>query len=421
MVKPKKISKIKGLITENGSNSNGGNALKKFLHNNPDKLREFVNNNLDFDDMDLDIDSDVICCPFCRDTGYHGQVNYNYDTDSHNIYCYRCSELNNNGHAYTPWDYLTKIYRIQEGGLSFLNAVVKIYGSFERFERAYTGHQVEIEKRIKNPSQDKQQMYIDDTCNNCNGDVLAFVNELYGKSFTSDIEQYIELYNNAEYDVTNAGWDEIDQNVEIFGLSKILVKVVNLKRFDKYVTYDNKFIRKLFTLNTTFLYMIPTVSPNGNIVQMSFRIGDGETGEGKPKVMKVKAPFGKDINIPFMFGFHDFEGFQYGMPIVLVEGEKDAIAMQTIYPYTLAMGRNTLGSSIKYLKYLTDKFVIIPDNDEAGLKGYKKDMDRYGLILKRISISNPKLKDVADVYTGGNWFFLKEYMIKLKAKFNIKL
>ena len=76
--------------------------------------------------------------------------------------------------------------------------------------------------------------------------------------------------------------------------------------------------------------MIPTVSPNGNIVQMSFRIADGETGEGKPKVMKVKAPFGKDINIPFMFGSHNFKGFQYGMPIVLVEGEKDAIAMQTI-------------------------------------------------------------------------------------------
>ena len=110
------------------------------------------------------------------------------------------------------------------------------------------------------------------------------------------------------------------------------------------------------------------------------------------------------------------------MPIVLVEGEKDAIAMQTIYPYTLAMGRNTLGSNIKYLKYLTDKFIIIPDNDEAGLNGYekiKKDMDRYGLKLKRISINNPKLKDFADVYTNGNWESLRKIMTKLKAKFNI--
>ncbi len=303
-----------------------------------------------------------------------------------------------------------------------MDAVVKIYGSFERFERAYNGHQVEIENRITTPRQDKQQEFIDNIFSNNNDNILSFVDELYGKSFTSDIEQYIELYNNAEYDVTNVGWDEIDQNVEIFGLSKIPVKLVDSNIFNKYVTYDSKFIKKLFTLNTTFLYMIPTVSPNGNIVQMSFRIGDGETGEGKPKVMKVKAPFGKDINIPFMFGSHNFKGFQYGMPIVLVEGEKDAIAMQTIYPYTLAMGRNTLGNSIKYLKYLTDKFIIIPDNDEAGLKGYekiKKDMDRYGLKLKRISINNPKLKDVADVYTNGNWESIRKIMTKLKAKFNI--
>ena len=422
MVKPKKISEIKGLKITNSSNNNVGNTLKEFLHNNPDKLREFVNNNLDFDDMDFDIEPESVCCPFCRDTGYHGHVNQNQDTDSHNIYCYKCSDLKNNGHAYTPWDYLTKIYRIQEGGLSFLDAVVKIYGSFERFENAYNGHQVEIDSRITAPRQDKRQEFIDNIFSNNNSNILAFVDELYGKSFTSDIEQYIELYNNAEYDVTNAGWDKMDQNVQIFGLSKIPIKVVELNRFDKYVTYDNKFIRKLFTLNTTYLYLIPTVSPNGSIVQMSFRIGDGETGEGKPKVMKVKAPFGNGINIPFMFGFHNFKGFQYGMPIVLVEGEKDAIAMQTIYPYTLAMGRNTLGNSIKYLKYLTDKFIIIPDNDEAGLQGYekiKKDMDRYGLKLKRISINNPKLKDFADVYTKGSWESIRKIMTKLKAKFNI--
>lgn len=425
MVKPKKISEIKGLKITNSSNNNVGNTLKEFLHNNPDKLREFVNNNLDFDDMDFDIEPESVCCPFCRDTGYHGHVNQNHDTDSHNIYCYKCSDLRNNGHAYTPWDYLTKIYRIQEGGLSFLDAVVKIYGSFERFENAYNGHQVEIDSRITAPRQDKRQEFIDNifSNNNSSSNILAFVDELYGKSFTSDIEQYIELYNNAEYDVTNVGWDEIDQNVEIFGLSKIPVKLVNLKRFDKYVTYDNKFIRKLFTLNTTFLYMIPTVSPNGNIVQMSFRIGDGETGEGKPKVMKVKAPFGNGINIPFMFGFHNFKSFQYGMPIILVEGEKDAIALQTIYPYTLAMGRNTLGNNIKYLKYLTNDFIIIPDNDEAGLGGYekiKRDMDKYGLKLHPIFIpKNSGFKDVADMYFTGETKNSVHKLNNVKKKYSI--
>lgn len=423
MVKPKKISEIKGLITANGSNSNGGNALKKFLHNNPDKLREFVNNNLDFDDMDLEIDSDDICCPFCNDTGYHGHVNYNHDTDSHNIYCYKCSGTKNNGHAYTPWDYLTKIYRIQEGGLSFLDAVAKIYGSFKRFERAYNGHQVEIEKRINNPSQDKQQMYIDDTYNKCNGDVLAFVDELYSKNSSNEIQPYIELYNNIPDTVLTADWDGTDQNVKIFSKSSISIKVINFKGFDTFVSPDDdvKHIRRLFSNETRYLYMIPTVTPSGRIVQMAFRLVDGEPNDFKPKVTKVKS-HSSDINIPTMFGFHNFKGFQYGMPIVLVEGEKDAIALQTIYPYTLAMGRNTLGSNIKYLKCLTDKFIIIPDNDEAGLKGYekiKKDMDRYGLKLKCISINNPNLKDVADVYTNGNWESLRKIMTKLKTKFNI--
>lgn len=408
MVKPKKISELKGL-------KNNGN-LKKYLHQNPNILREFVNTNLDFDDMGFDISSGNVCCPFCKDTEFHGQVNYNNATGMHNIYCYKCSELKNKGHAYTPWDYLTQIYRIEEGDLSFLDAVISLYNSFDEFKKAFEGHKVEINKKINNPTKDEQQEFIDNIFNDCNGDVLTFVDNLYGKGFTSDISQYIRLYKNAEFDVTNADWEGTDQNVKIFCQSKIPVKVIDLKRFDKYVPDDSKFIRNLFTFNTTFLYVIPTVSPNGNIVQLSFRIGDGETGKNKPKVMKVKALF-KDINIPVMFGFHNFNGFQQEMPIVLVEGEKDAIILQTIYPYVLAMGRNTLGQNIKYLKYLTNKFVIIPDNDEAGLKGYeriKEEMSKYVLKLKHISISNLNLKDVADVYTNGNWKSLEEYMSKLK-------
>lgn len=413
MVKPKKISEIKSL-------KNNGN-LKQYLHKNPNVLREFVNSNLDFDDMGFDISSEVVCCPFCKDTGFHGQVNYNNATGMFNIYCYKCSELKNNGHAYTPWDYLTQIYRIEEGNLSFLDAVISLYNSFDEFEKAFEGNKVEINKKINTPTKDEQQEYIDSVFKECNGDVLFFIEKLYGKNFTSDISQYIQLYNNAENDVANTEWEGTDQNVEIFSRSTIPVKVIDLERFDKYVLNDSKSIRKLFTLNTTFLYVIPTVSPNRNIVQLSFRIGDGKTEKNKPKVMKVKAPF-KDINIPVMFGFHNFNGFQPGMPIVLVEGEKDAIALQTIYPYVLAMGKNTLGSNIKYLKYLTNKFIIIPDNDEAGLKGYeriKEEMNRYGLKLRSIFIDNPDLKDFADVYTNGNWNSLKDYMTKLKAKFNI--
>ena len=175
-------------------------------------------------------------------------------------------------------------------------------------------------------------------------------------------------------------------------------------------------------MGTSFVYVIPSVTPSGKIVQLAFRIGDGETGENKPKVKKVKGTY-KDVNISFLFGFHNFSGFKKGMPIALVEGEKDAIALQTIYPYTLAMGRNTLGNNIKYLKYLTNDFIIIPDNDEAGLKGYeriKRDIDKYGLKLHPIFIpKNSGFKDVADIYSQSLWEQLALHMNKVKERFNI--
>jgi hypothetical protein len=88
----------------------------------------------------------------------------------------------------------------------------------------------------------------------------------------------------------------------------------------------------------------------------------------------------------------------------------------------LAMGKNTLGSNIKYLKYFTNKYILIPDNDEAGIKGserIKEEMNKYKLKLKRIYIKNPNLKDVADVYTNEDWNSLKKCIEKLKKKLNI--
>ena len=199
---------------------------------------------------------------------------------------------------------------------------------------------------------------------------------------------------------------------------------MNSVSFDTHMPFgnDEKNIRILLSLGTTFVYVILTVTPSGKIVQLTFRIGDGETGENKPKVKKVKGTY-KDVNISFLFGFHNFSDFKKGMPIALVEGEKDAIVLQTIYPYTLAMGRNTLGNNLKYLKYLTNDFIIIPDNDEAGLRGYekiKRDMDKYGLKLHPIFIpKNSGFKDVADIYSQPLWNQLALHMNKVKERFNI--
>ena len=140
MVKPKKFTQIKAF--------DKGVSLRQYLNDNPNELRAFVNNNIDFDDMGFDISSDNVCCPFCEDTGFHGKVNYNETTGMHNIYCYRCSGSKNNIRPYSPWDYVTQIYRIQEGGLTYLNAVVSLYNSFEDFQKAYEGYEVEIKTKV---------------------------------------------------------------------------------------------------------------------------------------------------------------------------------------------------------------------------------------------------------------------------------
>ena len=403
MVKAKKLIEIKTFQNDS--------ILKQYLNNHPNELRTFVNENIDFDDMGFDISSEYVLCPFCNDTGFHGKVNYNENTGMHNIYCYKCSATKNNNRPYSPWDYLTRIYRIQEGNLSFLNAVISLYPSFDVFKKAYDGSNVKINKKITKINIDKQQECIDKIFNSCNGTLLDFIDELYGKCSVKNIQPYIDLYNNVQYSVANTEFEGIDQNVEIFRNSSIPIKIIKKKNIPFFKDDEQN-----------FLYMLPTLSPNGRIVQIAFRVGNHNSDNNEPKVKKVKADF-KDVNIPTMFGFHNFNGFQHNMPIALVEGEKDAIALQTIYPYTLAMGRNILGNNIKYLKYLTKNFIIIPDNDEAGLKGYeniKKDMDKYGLKLHPIFIpKESNLKDVADVYLQPEWKKLVNIFNKIKIKFNI--
>ena len=66
------------------------------------------------------------------------------------------------------------------------------------------------------------------------------------------------------------------------------------------------------------------------------------------------------------------ENFRYGIPILLVEGHLDRDMMTTIYPNTLAIMTNQLSKSqVEILRLLTNKFILMLDNDEAGLKGQK--------------------------------------------------
>lgn len=100
--------------------------------------------------------------------------------------------------------------------------------------------------------------------------------------------------------------------------------------------------------------------------------------------------FGKQRSVPF--GLSNFvkpipnelnitERFTYGKPILIVEGLRDCLDAQTIYPYTLAMQTSSIPLLVKeVLHTLTDTIILGLDNDEAGQKGvrnllYKKEFN----------------------------------------------
>lgn len=102
-----------------------------------------------------------------------------------------------------------------------------------------------------------------------------------------------------------------------------------------------------------------------------------------------------------LYGFHEFEKFSYGDPIVLVESAKCCTFIQSFYPYTLALLTDGLSfRSFMFLKQMTDKFVIALDNDDSGKENalkLNKSFRKHRLITK---IVYPKMKDWADSVDG---------------------
>ncbi len=90
--------------------------------------------------------------------------------------------------------------------------------------------------------------------------------------------------------------------------------------------------------------------------------------------------------------------FTYGKPILLVEGHLDRDMMATIYPNTLGVMTNSLSNSqVELLKGLTNSFILMFDNDEAGIKGQR--YAKYKLSGNRIYElkHDSSLKDAGDL------------------------
>ena len=92
------------------------------------------------------------------------------------------------------------------------------------------------------------------------------------------------------------------------------------------------------------------------------------------------------------------ENFKFGQPIILVEGHLDRDVMSELYPNVLAITTNKISNTQRdILKNLTNNFILMLDNDEAGQQGIK---DAYSK-LKGCKITElkheGKLKDAGDL------------------------
>lgn len=121
-----------------------------------------------------------------------------------------------------------------------------------------------------------------------------------------------------------------------------------------------------FWTDNDYFWIIPMETKPGEVYGFTLR--------GYEKSYNV---FRLTSNLPVLFGFYDFEDFQFNKdPILLTEGIKDALVLKTIYPYTIAL--NTAGltiNSLQFLKSLTNRFLLVYDNDKAGTDAIKRDKE----------------------------------------------
>lgn len=106
---------------------------------------------------------------------------------------------------------------------------------------------------------------------------------------------------------------------------------------------------------------------------------------------------GVSKNMLYGLGMLD-TNFKYGKPIVLVEGHLDRDVLSELYPNVLALTTNKISNTqADILMSLTNKFILMLDNDKAGRDGIK---DAY-YKLKGCKISviehQSNLKDCGDL------------------------
>lgn len=168
--------------------------------------------------------------------------------------------------------------------------------------------------------------------------------------------------------------------------------------------------------SSNYFYMIPIRTVKNTIVGFIFR------NVFHHDYASVYQTF-SDSNhkVPFMYGFDTtfkkLENFTKCLPLIICESAKDCIFLKKFYPYVLANNTNYLGLNAYILRNLTNKYLLVYDNDKGGIEGTKNDKEvlrSLGCIVDSIELDEG-FKDCSDYYNKT------AQTLKLKQKILNKL
>ena len=184
-----------------------------------------------------------------------------------------------------------------------------------------------------------------------------------------DIQRYIELYNKS-YSI-NRLKPLNNQTYKIFKSSKADIRVAHRSQ-----TYENALaFTKIehFLKTNEYFYLIPLTTIKGTIVGFIVR------GVLTSDYGTVTRTLNYESKVPFMYGFDktflDYDRHKKCYPIIVCEGCKDCLTLKKIYPYVVANNTSSMGLNKAILRNITNKFLLVYDNDEAGINGMNRDKE----------------------------------------------
>lgn len=221
-----------------------------------------------------------------------------------------------------------------------------------------------------------------------------------------NLEEYIELHNtgiplNKVRPIDCQTFNVLKNSnvdVRIIDRDKNLQKLYKLGQLGTFSKDTDKHSHRYF-------YSIPLQTVTGTIVGFIYR-----TVYGKAYTTVSRSFNDKEHKVPIMFGFYkDFEDFDQSAhckPIIVCEGLKDCITLKKIYPYVLSNNTSHMGMNLQVLSNLTNKFILIYDNDKAGQEGSDEDilkLQKLKYEVVRISIKHG-YKDITDASDNIDYF-----------------